>query len=95
MEWNNEGEDVRVLHSQQYLQINRHLYRGLVKRYDNTRHSSTKITPVAASLKKNEGRVDVNLYEMLRLLNKLLSPSSKLVIKLGLLTNRQHFRGVT
>ena len=34
----------------------------LVKQYNNTRHSSTKMTPTEASKKKNEGVVYFNLY---------------------------------
>ena len=34
----------------------------LVKQYNNTRHSSTKMTPTEASKKKNEGTVYFNLY---------------------------------
>ena len=34
----------------------------LVKQYNNTRHSSTKMTPVEASKKKNENKVWKNLY---------------------------------
>ena len=34
----------------------------LVKQYNNTRHSSTKMTPTEASKKKNEGAVYLNLY---------------------------------
>ena len=34
----------------------------LVKKYNNTKHSSTKMTTVEASRKKNEGLVYFNLY---------------------------------
>ena len=34
----------------------------LVKQYNNTKHSSTKMTPVEASKKSNEGTVYFNLY---------------------------------
>ena len=34
----------------------------LVKEYNNTKHSSIKLTPVEASIKKNEGLVYYNLY---------------------------------
>ena len=34
----------------------------LVKQYNNTKHSSTKMTPTEASKKKNEGVVYFNLY---------------------------------
>ena len=34
----------------------------LVKQYDNTKHSSIKMTPTEASKKKNEGAVYFNLY---------------------------------
>jgi len=34
----------------------------LVKQYNNTKHSSIKMTPVEASIKKNEGTVYFNLY---------------------------------
>jgi len=34
----------------------------LVERYNNTRHSSIKMTPVEASNKENEVRVYRNLY---------------------------------
>ena len=34
----------------------------LVKQYNNTKHSSIKMTPVEASQKKNEGLVYFNLY---------------------------------
>ena len=34
----------------------------LVKQYNNTKHSSIKMTPVEASNKKNEGTVYFNLY---------------------------------
>ena len=34
----------------------------LVKQYNNTKHSSTKMTPIEASNKKNEGTVYFNLY---------------------------------
>ena len=34
----------------------------LVKQYNNTKHSSIKMTPVEASKKKNEGTVYFNLY---------------------------------
>ena len=35
---------------------------GFVERYNNTRHSSIKMTPVEASKKENEVRVYRNLY---------------------------------
>ena len=34
----------------------------LVKQYNNTKHSSIKMTPVEASNKRNEGTVYFNLY---------------------------------
>ena len=34
----------------------------LVKQYNNTKHSSIKMTPIEASKKKNEGTVHFNLY---------------------------------
>jgi len=34
----------------------------LVKQYNNTKHSSIKMTPIEASKKKNEGTVYFNLY---------------------------------
>ena len=34
----------------------------LVKQYNNTKHSSIKMTPIEASKKKNEGAVYFNLY---------------------------------
>ena len=34
----------------------------LVKQYNNTKHSSIKMTPIEASKKKNEGIVYFNLY---------------------------------
>ena len=37
-------------------------YVKLVNDYNNTRHSSTKLTPVEASKKKNESKVWFNLY---------------------------------
>jgi len=37
----------------------------LVQNYNNTIHSSMKMTPVQASEKKNENRVDNNLFPMM------------------------------
>ena len=34
----------------------------LVKKYNNTKHSSIKMTPIEASNKRNEGTVYFNLY---------------------------------
>ena len=39
-----------------------HLLPKLLKEYNNTRHSSIKMTPNEASKKKNEGIVYFNLY---------------------------------
>jgi ribosomal protein S24E len=36
---------------------------ALVSKYNNTKHSSIKMTPAEASLKKNESKVCRNLYE--------------------------------
>ena len=49
----------------------------LVKEYNNTKHSSIKMTPVEASKKKNEGIVYFNLY------GDMVKSSSKLKFKIG------------
>ncbi len=36
---------------------------GLVEQYNDTRHSSIKMTPIEASKKKNESRVYRNVYD--------------------------------
>ena len=36
----------------------------MVRQYNNTQHSSIKMTPAAASDKNNEGRVFMNLYDL-------------------------------
>ena len=38
----------------------------LIEKYNNTKHSSIKMTPVEATLKKNEGKVYFNLYGNLK-----------------------------
>ena len=38
------------------------ILQDLVKQYNNTKHSSIKMTPVEASMKKNEKKVSDNLY---------------------------------
>ena len=48
----------------------------ILKQYNNTKHSSTKITPVEASKKENEGIVYFNLYDD-------IEPSSKPKFKVG------------
>ena len=35
----------------------------MVRQYNNTKHSSIKMTPVEASEKKNENKVWLNLYD--------------------------------
>ena len=42
----------------------------LVKQYNNTKHSSIKMTPIEASKKKNEGTVYFNLYGNLEQVSK-------------------------
>ena len=42
----------------------------LVKEYNNTKHSSIKMTPIEASKKRNEGIVYFNLYGAMETLNK-------------------------
>ena len=49
----------------------------LVKQYNNTKHSSIKMTPIEASKKKNEGSVYFNLYRNLE------QASSKPKFKVG------------
>ena len=49
----------------------------LVKQYNNTKHSSIKMTPIEASKKKNEGTVYFNLY------GNLEQVSSKPKFKIG------------
>ena len=49
----------------------------LVKQYNNTKHSSIKMTPIEASKKKNEGTVYLNLY------GNLEQVSSKPKFKIG------------
>ena len=49
----------------------------LVKQYNNTKHSSIKMTPVEASNKKNEGVVHFNLY------GDMEQSSSKSKFKIG------------
>ena len=49
----------------------------LVKQYNNTKHSSIKMTPIEASKKKNQGTVYFNLY------GDMKQVSSKLKFKVG------------
>ena len=51
---------------------------GLVKSYNNTKHSSTKMTSIEASKKKNEGIVYFNLFSEMESLKT--KPKFKLVI---------------
>ena len=54
----------------------------ILKQYNNTKHSSIKMTPVEASKKKNESTVYFNLYGDIWS-NCHLSLGSRLVIKSG------------
>ena len=42
----------------------------LVEEYNNTKHSSIKMTPIEASKKKNEGLVYYNLYGDMKVAKK-------------------------
>ena len=53
----------------------------ILKQYNNTKHSSIKMTPVEASKKKNEGTVYFNLYGDMEPLNR--NRNSSLVIRSG------------
>jgi len=63
LEPNDERKNVRVFHGKQY---NKYIdvLDDFVERYNNTRHSSIKTTPVEASKKENEVRVHRNLYQV-------------------------------
>ena len=53
----------------------------ILKQYNNTKHSSIKMTPVEASKKKNEITVYFNLYGNMEQL--FSNPNSRLAIKTG------------
>jgi len=60
--------------SRRYIDI----FDGLVDRYNNTKHSSIKMTPVEASKESDERKVFSNLYG-----EDIYSEISKLKLKLG------------
>ena len=53
----------------------------ILKQYNNTKHSSIKMTPTEASKKKNEGVVYFNLHGVMNHQNR--KQNLKLVIRLG------------
>ena len=59
-----------IQNNTQYLDILPHI----VEKYNNRKHSSIKMTPVEASLKKNEDQVYMNLYGSLRVAPLKLVP---------------------
>jgi len=61
-----------------------------VSKYNNTRHSSIKMTPVEASKKENEVRVYRNLYQ--EFVNDRYMQNSKLVTKSGFSRRKDSLR---
>ena len=62
LEPHDERKNVQVFHSKQYEKYI-DVLDDFVERYNNTRHSSIKMTPVEASKKENEVRIYRNLYQ--------------------------------
>ena len=61
MEQDNQIEDVETVHGSRQYAVPRHTSKAC-KEYNNTKHSSIKMTPVEASKKKNERLVYYDLY---------------------------------
>ena len=70
---NKMWKEFSIRNSTQYV----HILSGLVSEYNNTKHSSIKMTPIEASKKKNEGSVYFNLY------GDIQSTKSKAKFKIG------------